>query len=62
MADDSAPATPDLLARDFTADAPGRKLVSDITYVHTWAGFFYLATVIDCHTKAVVGWAMADHM
>nr|WP_329373246.1 DDE-type integrase/transposase/recombinase [Streptomyces sp. NBC_01483] len=28
---------------------------------HTWAGFLYLATVIDCHTKAVVGWAMADH-
>ncbi|MFJ5036231.1 IS3 family transposase [Streptomyces sp. NPDC088560] len=62
IADDAAPATPDLLARDFTADAPGRKLVSDITYVHTWAGFLYLATVIDCHTKAVVGWATADHM
>ncbi|ANZ21706.1 integrase catalytic subunit [Streptomyces noursei ATCC 11455] len=62
IADDAAPATPDLLARDFTADAPGRKLVSDITYVHTWAGFLYLAAVIDCHTKAVVGWAMADHM
>ncbi|WP_432190652.1 transposase [Streptomyces sp. Tue6028] len=40
----------------------GPKLVSDITYVHTWAGFLYLATVIDCHTKAVVCWAMADHM
>ncbi|MFE4995677.1 IS3 family transposase [Streptomyces mirabilis] len=62
IADDAAPATPDLLARDFTADAPGRKLVSDITYVHTWAGFLYRTTVIDCHTKAVVGWAMADHM
>jgi transposase InsO family protein len=62
IADDTAPATPDLLARDFTADAPGRKLVSDITYVHTWAGFLYLATAIDCHTKAVAGWAMADHM
>lgn len=62
IADDVAPATPDLLARNFTADVPGRKLVSDITYVHTWAGFLYLATVIDCHTKAVVGWAMDDHM
>jgi transposase InsO family protein len=62
VADDSALSTPDLMARDFTADAPGRKLVSDITYVHTWAGFLYLATVIDCHTKAVAGWAMADHM
>ncbi|MFE9882275.1 DDE-type integrase/transposase/recombinase [Streptomyces sp. NPDC005784] len=37
-------------------------MVSDISYVHTWAGFLYLATVIDCHTKAVVGWAIADHM
>lgn len=45
VADDTAPSTPDLMARDFTADAPGRKLVSDITYIHTWAGFFYLATV-----------------
>ncbi|WP_329467233.1 IS3 family transposase [Streptomyces sp. NBC_01431] len=62
IADETAPATPDLMARDFTADAPGRKLVGDITYVHTWAGFLYLATVIDCHTTAVVGWAMADHM
>ncbi|WP_329142625.1 IS3 family transposase [Streptomyces sp. NBC_01456] len=62
VADDTAPSTPDLIARDFTADAPGRKLVSDITYIHTWAGFLYLATVIDCHTKAVIGWGMADHM
>ncbi|MFG2425395.1 DDE-type integrase/transposase/recombinase [Streptomyces sp. NPDC048448] len=62
IADNAARPTPDLLACDFTADAPGRKLVSDITYVDTWAGFLYLATVIDCHTKAVVGWAMAEHM
>ncbi|MEU4954825.1 DDE-type integrase/transposase/recombinase [Streptomyces lavendulae] len=62
VADDAAARTPDLTARDFTADAPGRKLVSDITYIHTWAGFLYLATVIDCHTKAVVGWATASHM
>lgn len=53
---------PDLLNRDFTADAPGRKLVGDITYLHTWAGFGYLATVIDCYSKAVIGWAIADHM
>ncbi|WP_406505378.1 IS3 family transposase [Streptomyces sp. NBC_00212] len=62
IADDTAPATPDLVSRDFTAKAPGRKLVSDITYIHTWEGFLYLATIIDCHTKAVAGWAMADHM
>lgn len=47
---------------DFTADAPGRRLVGDITYVRTWAGWVYLATVIDCCTKAVIGWSMADHM
>lgn len=53
---------PDLVGRDFTAAAPGRKLVGDITYLHTWAGFGYLATVIDCYSKAVIGWAVADHM
>lgn len=51
----------DLVNRDFTADAPGQKMVGDITYIPTWEGWLYLATVIDCHTKAVVGWAMADH-
>ncbi|MFD0889444.1 IS3 family transposase [Streptosporangium algeriense] len=53
--------TPDLVRRDFTAPRPGIKLVGDITYIRTWEGFVYLATVIDCHSKAVIGWAMADH-
>jgi putative transposase len=52
---------PDLVRRDFTAERPGTKFVGDITYVPTWEGFIYLATVIDCHSKAVIGWAMADH-
>lgn len=52
---------PDLVARDFTADAPGTKIVGDITYIPTWEGWLYLATVIDCHTKAVIGWAMDDN-
>jgi len=52
---------PDLLRRDFTADAPGLKMVGDITYIETWEGWVYLATVIDCHTKAVTGWAMDDN-
>jgi transposase InsO family protein len=56
------PVIADHVGRDFTATAPGRKLVGDITYVPTWQGWLYLATVIDCHTKAVVGWSMADHM
>jgi putative transposase len=53
---------PDLVARDFTAGVPGRKLVGDITYIPTWEGWVYLATVIDCCTKEVIGWAMADNM
>jgi len=53
---------PDLLKRDFTADRPGMKFIGDITYIHTWQGFVYLATVIDCYSKKVVGWSIADHM
>ena len=51
-----------VMRRDFTADEPGRKWCGDITYISTWAGFVYLATVLDCCTKKVVGYAMADHM
>ena len=50
------------MGRDFTADAPGTKLVGDITYLPTWQGFCYLATVIDCCTKECIGYAIADHM
>jgi len=57
-----AGAIPDLVRRDFGAAAPGTKLVTDITYIRTWEGWLYLATVIDCHTKACIGYAMADHM
>ena len=53
---------PDLLLRDFSADVPGTKLVGDITYIRTWEGWLYLATVLDCCTKKVVGYAMADHL
>jgi putative transposase len=52
----------DLLCRDFTAEAPGTKLVSDITYIWTWEGWLYLATVIDCFNREVIGYAMADHL
>jgi transposase InsO family protein len=54
--------TPDLVGQDFTAEAPGCKLVGDITYIRTWAGWLYLATVIDCFTKEVIGYAMAEHL
>lgn len=52
----------DLLRRDFTAERPGTKLVGDITYIRTWAGWMYLATVIDCATRQVIGWSMNTHM
>lgn len=52
---------PDLVNRDFTADRPGEKMVGDITYIDTWEGWVYLATVIDCATRKIVGWAMDDN-
>jgi putative transposase len=52
---------PDLVARDFSAGTPGEKMVGDITYIPTWEGWLYLATVIDCATRKVVGWAMDDN-
>jgi putative transposase len=55
------PVVPDLVARDFTADAPGEKLVGDITYIRTWEGWLYLATVIDCFSREIIGYAMAGH-
>jgi putative transposase len=60
--DPDAAATPDLVQRDFTATTPGQKMVGDITYIKTWEGWLYLATVIDCCTKMVFGYAMADSM
>lgn len=52
---------PDLVNRDFSAAAPGEKMVGDITYIPTWEGWVYLASVIDCATRKVVGWAMDDN-
>ena len=52
---------PDLVNRDFTADKPGEKMVGDITYIDTREGWVYLATVIDCATRKMVGWAMDDN-
>ena len=52
---------PDHVGRDFTSDTPGAKLVGDITYVRTWQGWLYVALVIDCCSRAIVGYAMADH-
>lgn len=59
---DAPTAPPDLVGRDFTAGRPGDKLVGDITYIRTWTGWLYLATVIDCCTREVIGWSMATHL
>ena len=58
---DARPA-PDLVERDFSAPAPDRLWVADITDVPTWAGFLYLAVVVDAVSRRLVGWAMALHL
>lgn len=58
---DTAPAD-DRVQRDFTAIAPNRLWVADITDIPTWAGFLYLAVILDVFSRRVVGWAMADHL
>ncbi|MFJ8159193.1 IS3 family transposase [Streptomyces sp. NPDC094468] len=53
----------DLFQRDFTASGPGRKYMGDITYLPLAGGeFLYLATVLDCFSRRVVGWSIAGHM
>ena len=56
------PVAENLLNREFTAEAPNRKWVTDITYIWTNEGWLYLAGVLDLFSRKVVGWAMADHM
>ncbi len=56
------PVAANLLARDFAADSANRKWVADITYVPTGEGWLYLAAVLDCFSRKIVGWAMEDHM
>jgi putative transposase len=53
---------PDLIGRDFTATAPNTRWCGDITYIKTWDGWCYLATVIDLHSRKVVGYAVDNHM
>jgi putative transposase len=58
---DARPA-PDLVDRNFVATAADRLWVADITYIPTWAGFLYLAVVLDAWSRRVVGWAMETHL
>ncbi len=64
VADPQAAARADLIKRDFTVDAAriNTRWCGDITYIPTWEGWLYLATVIDIASRRVVGFAMADHM
>jgi putative transposase len=53
---------PDLVERDFDPTEPHRLWCADITYVRTWEGWLYLASVMDCYSRAIVGWTLADHL
>ena len=58
---DARPA-PDLVEREFRARGPDQLWVADITYIPTWAGFLYLAVVLDAWSRRIVGWSMATHL
>lgn len=57
--DETAPRPADLVQRNFRAPAPNRLWVADLTYVRTWAGFAYVAFIIDAYSRYIVGWHVA---
>ena len=60
--DRDARLAPDLVDRDFSASGPDQLWVADITYVPTWAGFLFVAVVLDAWSRRIVGWAMASNL
>ncbi len=52
----------DLVKRRFAAEEPNQLFCGDITYIRTWEGWLYLASVIDVYSRRCLGWAIADHM
>ena len=56
------PIAPNLLERNFTAAAPNRIWLADITYIETSQGWLYLAAILDLYSRRIVGWAMGDHL
>ena len=52
----------DLVQRDFSASRPNEKWVADTTYLRTWNGFVYLAFILDCYSRMIVGWQLATHL
>jgi len=59
VADESSRRPPDLVEREFHADRPNQLWVADLTYVATWAGFVYVAFVIDAYARRIVGWRVS---
>lgn len=55
-------AAPNVLARQFTANKPNQKWVSDITFISTREGFVYLAVILDLYSRAVIGWSMSQRI
>lgn len=62
VADESAKRPADLVCREFKAEAPNQLWVADLTYVATWAGFAYVAFVIDVFSRAIVGWRVSSSL
>ena len=60
--DELSPRPADLVERNFTASAPNRLWVSDLTYVSTWTGFVYVAFVIDVFSRSIVGWRVSNSL
>jgi len=60
--DAANPKAPDLVKRQFVAQEANQLWVADMTYIPTWAGFIYLAAVIDVWSRRVVGWSIGEHM
>jgi len=62
VSDGSHPVAPNVLDRNFTAEAPNERWVTDITYIWTDEGWAYLAAILDLYSRAVVGWALGDSL
>ena len=62
VSDPAAARAVDQVDRQFVAEGPDRLWVADITYIPTWAGFLYLAVVLDVWSRRIVGWAMEPHL